>query len=272
MKKVCLYLISDSTGETVVSVAKSAFAHFKDVIVEEHLWVLFRTEEHIKKLKLELEKKPGIVMYTLVDSESIEKVREVCRENKVPCIPVLAKIVAEIQSYLQMDTINQPGRQHALNEQYFSRIDAINYALSHDDGQAPWGLEEADIILVGPSRTSKSPTCMYLAYRGYKSANIPYVKTSALPDNIFSLTKPLIIGLTINVENLMHIRKNRLKAINNSENLNYADEEKIREEIKESRSLYARCNWPIVDVTRSSVEETAARIIQLYEIKKNREK
>ncbi len=262
MKKFNLHLVSDSTGETVSSVARAAIAQFEDVQEEEFNWTLVRSKAQLDKVIESIHENPGVVMYTLVDTELREKLKLECARRGLPCIAVLANVVNELSSYLGMEVHALPGRQHELNEDYFSRVDAINYALAHDDGQGNWELEDADIILVGVSRTSKSPTCMYLAYKGYKTANVPFVLDCPLPPNLETLTKPLIVGLTINPERLQQIRKTRLQSINQEADTNYVDMEYMQREITESRKLYQKNRWPVIDVTKRSVEETAATIIQ----------
>lgn len=270
MKNIHIYLVSDSTGETVINVARSALAHFEDLHMEEHLWSLVRTKGQIDKLATALQKNKGIVMYTLVNEELQGYLREICSNLQILAIPVLLEVVSALSTYLGMKTINLPGRQHVLNEEYFTRISAINFALAHDDGQAYFDISNADIILVGPSRTSKSPTSIYLAYRGYKTANIPYVSGQKLPEIIEKLEKPLIVGLLVSPERLVDIRKNRINNLNDATNYNYIDYDKVQEEVLEAKKIYQKNKWPIIDVTKKSVEEAATNIISLYEQKKLR--
>jgi [pyruvate, water dikinase]-phosphate phosphotransferase / [pyruvate, water dikinase] kinase len=270
MKKFNLHLISDSTGETVSSVARAAIAQFDDVEPEEFSWTLVRTKTQMEKVIADLRQNPGPVMYTLVDNGLRDMLKMECARLSIPCIPVISGIVAELSSYLGQETHASPGRQHELNEDYFSRVDAINYALAHDDGQGHWELEQADIVLVGVSRTSKSPTCMYLAYKGYKTANVPFVLDIPLPPALEQIKKPLIVGLTISPDRLQQIRKTRLQSLKQEENTNYVEMEHLQREITESRKLYSKHRWPVIDVTKRSVEETAATIIQY--VKKHQEK
>ena len=270
MKNIHIYLVSDSTGETVINVARSALAHFEDLHMEEHLWSLVRTKGQIDKLATALQKNKGIVMYTLVNEELQGYLREICSNLQILAIPVLLEVVSALSTHLGMKTINLPGRQHVLNEEYFTRISAINFALAHDDGQAYFDISNADIILVGPSRTSKSPTSIYLAYRGYKTANIPYVSGQKLPEIIEKLEKPLIVGLLVSPERLVDIRKNRINNLNDITNYNYIDYDKVQEEVLEAKKIYQKNKWPIIDVTKKSVEEAATNIISLYEQKKLR--
>lgn len=261
MKEFHLHLVSDSTGETVSSVARAALAQFEGVEPREHVWSLVRTRGQMEKIIASLDTYPGIVVFTLVDNELRETLRQACAKRALPCIPVLSHVIREFSGYLQVEATGASGAQHELSEDYFTRVDAINFALEHDDGQGTWELEQADIVLVGVSRTSKSPTCVYLAYRGFKAGNVPYVPGVPLPDIVEQLKKPLIVGLTIDASRLLDIRKTRLVAMNQSVDTDYVREERVREEIEETRRLYRKNGWPVIDVTRRSVEETAALII-----------
>lgn len=262
MKKINIHLVSDSTGETVGNVARAALVQFDDVEAEEFVWTLVRSPAQLEKVVQGIREKPGVVMYTLVDNALRDALKLECARRGVPCIGVIAGVVSELSTYLGQETHALPGKQHALDEEYFTRVDAINYALAHDDGQAHWDLEEADIVLVGVSRTSKSPTCMYLAYKGYKTANIPFVLDCPLPPSLETLKKPLIVGLTIRPDRLQQIRKTRLQSLKSEQDTNYVDMEMLQREIAESRKLFSRHRWPVIDVTQRSVEETAATILQ----------
>ncbi len=270
MKNFNLHLVSDSTGETVGSVARAALVQFDNVEPEEFLWTLVRSKSQMDKVIEGIAQNPGPVLFTLVDSAIRDQLKMECAKRNLPCIAVIAGVVSELSGYLGQETHASPGKQHELNEEYFTRVDAINYALAHDDGQGHWDLEEADIILVGVSRTSKSPTCVYLAYKGFKSANIPFVIDCPLPPSLEELKKPLIVGLTINPERLLQIRKTRLQSINQEMDTNYVDMEYMEREIAQSRKLFQKNRWPVIDVTKRSVEETATTIIQYF--KKHREK
>jgi regulator of PEP synthase PpsR (kinase-PPPase family) len=262
MKKFNLHLISDSTGETVGSVARAALAQFENVEPDEYNWTLVRTKTQMEKVIESIRDNPGAVMYTLVDNGLRDMLKMECARRGLPCIAIISTVVAELSSYLGLETHAQPGKQHELNEDYFSRVDAINYALSHDDGQSHWDLGEADIVLVGVSRTSKSPTCMYLAYKGFKTANIPLVPGCPLPPSLEEIKKPLVVGLTISADRLQQIRKTRLQSLTQDQDTDYVDMDRLQEEITESRKLFTKYKWPVIDVTRRSVEETAATIIQ----------
>lgn len=265
MKLFHLHLVSDSTGETVSSVSRAALAQFEDVDAHEHIWSLVRTKAQMERVITGIHSHPGMVLYTIVDKKLRDQLKAECLKMNVPCIPAIAGIISEMANYLGAKVTNLPGRQHELNQDYFDRVEVINFALAHDDGQAHWDLEEADVVLVGPSRTSKSPTCIYLAYRGYKAANIPYVRGCPLPPELETLKQPLIVGLTIDVERLLQIRRTRLQSLKQEEHTNYIDVEEVKKEIADSRRFYMQHRWPVIDVTRRSVEETSAQIIQLHQ-------
>lgn len=261
-----LYLISDSTGDTVCSVARSAVSQFPGVDVQEHIWPLIRTSGQMEKVLSLIKEHPGPVLYTIVNSELRDQLKSYCRNIGVPCISVLSRVVNELSTYLHLKASPKLAGRHELDDEYFSRVEAISFMISHDDGQSLHDLGEADIILVGVSRTSKSPTCVYLAYRGYNAANVPYVPGVPLPDELFGLTHPMIVGLTIQPERLMQVRKNRLLSVYEQHNeTSYVDEEVIQEEIDEARRYFVKRGWPVIDVTRKSVEETSATIIKLYQ-------
>lgn len=262
MRLFHLHLVSDSTGETVASVARASLAQFDNVTTQEHVWSLVRTQGQLEKVINSLDMFPGMVMFTLVDPEMRESLRQACAARGLPCVPVLSHVIREMGNYLNQSATGHAGAQYELSEDYFARIEAINFALEHDDGQATWELESSDIVIVGPSRTSKSPTCVYLAYRGYKAANVPYVPNCPLPDNLTNLKQPLVVGLTISGERLIDIRTTRLAAMNQDMRTDYIDEEAVREEIEASKKLFRAQGWPVIDVTRRSVEETATLMIQ----------
>ncbi|MCE3231860.1 MAG: phosphotransferase [Rickettsiaceae bacterium] len=267
-----LHLISDSTGETVSSVARAALAQYEGVEVEEHNWSLVRTRGQVDKVLENVRKNGGFVMYTMADRNLRHHIKQSCNAMDIPCVSVLSKVITDLSSFLdKKTTAHQPGKQHELDEEYFSRVEAINFALAHDDGQSVWDLEEADVVLIGASRTSKSPTSMYLAYRGYRAANVPYVSGVPLPEIIETLKKPLIIGLTISPDVLVQIRKNRLLSINEEKTTDYVDIDKVKEELIEVRKIFTKNKWPVIDVTRRSVEETTATIIQYFQKKKETE-
>ncbi len=262
-KVINLHLISDSTGETLSSVARAALSQFEGVNTNDFIWPLIRTHGQLQKAMDCVEKNPGIVLYTIVKNDLTKIIKKKCYDLKIPCISVLSHIIGEFANYLQMDISHTIGRQHILDNEYFSRVEAINYTINHDDGQGAWDLYDADIVVIGVSRTSKSPTCVYLSCRGYKAANIPFVALDLIPESIYELKKPLIVGLTIDPNKLSQIRQSRLKYLKQDLDSGYVDIDKIKHEISEARKLLNRLECPIIDVTRSSVEETAAKIIQL---------
>ncbi len=271
-KIVNIHLISDSTGETLSSVARAVLSQFEGVESNDFIWPLIRTKPQLEKVMDSIAKAPGIVMYTILHDELIESLKRQCYEMKIPCIPVLSHIIGEFSNYLGMNISHTIGRQHLLDGEYFSRVEAISYTLTHDDGQSAWDLYDADIVVIGVSRTSKSPTSVYLSCRGHKTANIPFVSLATIPTTVYDLKKPLIVGLTINPEKLVQIRQTRLSSIGQEAVSDYVDIESIKNEIAESRKLFAKLNCPVIDVTKRSVEETAAKIIQLLQEKRIKEK
>jgi regulator of PEP synthase PpsR (kinase-PPPase family) len=225
-----------------------------------------RTPGQVDKALEGIKKNPGFVMYTLVGGNIRKLLKEGCEDLNVPCISVLTRVISDLSLYLGKKASDVfAGKQHELDERYFSRVEALNYSLAHDDGQSVWDLDEADIIIVGASRTSKSPTSMYLAHRGYRTANVPYVPGVELPETLFSAKQSLVVGLTISPESLIQIRKNRLLSLNENEETLYTDKETIRDELLQAKRLFAKNGWPMIDVTRRSIEETSANIIQYYE-------
>lgn len=259
-----LHLVSDSTGETVSSISRSVLSQFDQIECNEHIWSLVRTKGQMERVIEGIQRHPGIVMYTIIDHGLQELLVEACRELNIPCVAVLSRVVMELSRFLGVEAKATVGRQYELDEEYFSRVEAVNFTLAHDDGQLTDELEEADIVLVGVSRTSKTPTSVYLSYRGYNVANVPYVAGCPLPDTLFHLKRPLVVGLVISPDRLLQIRKSRLMSLNENRETSYVDMDAIKEEIQEARKLFAKYKWPVIDVTRKSVEETTARIMQLY--------
>lgn len=270
-KRINLHLISDSTGETLSSVARAVLSQFEGVESNDFIWPLIRNKAQLEKVKDSITKNPGIVLYTILQDDLIELLKNHCYELQVPCIPVLSRIITEFSNYLGMNISHSIGRQHILDEEYFSRVEAINYTLNHDDGQSAWDLYDADVVIVAVSRTSKSPTSVYLSCRGYKTANVPFVTMDTVPESLYDLKKPLIVGLTINPEKLVQIRQSRLTSIGQDTATDYINIESVKNEVAESRKLFAKLGCPIIDVTKRSVEETAAKILQLLQEKRNSE-
>ncbi|MFZ8864746.1 MAG: pyruvate, water dikinase regulatory protein [Rickettsiales bacterium] len=272
-KKINIHLISDSTGETLGAISRAVISQFRGVESNEFMWSLVRTKKKMKEVIEKIKEQRGIVLYTILSQELLDLLLEECKKHQIATIPALDEIIEKFSKYIGQEIINKPGRQHILDQDYFKKIEAINYTISHDDGQKIEGIEEADVIIIGPSRTSKSPTCIYLSHRGLKAANIPYISGVLLPEKITQIKNSLIIGLTINSEALIQIRKNRIKILgqNISSGNEYIDYESVDKEVKEARKYYLQHNWPIIDVSKKSIEETAAAIIEkYYEFKKKR--
>jgi regulator of PEP synthase PpsR (kinase-PPPase family) len=263
-----VHLISDSTGETVSSVTRAALAQFSGINPQEKAYNLIRSKAQLERVLQEIDATKGPVIYTLVKKEMRDMVHQFCDKAGLPCISVLGNAISQFSSYLKMPISSEPGRQHELNDNYFTKMEAVNFALTHDDGQNVWNLNSADIILTGPSRTSKSPTCIYLANKGYKVANVPLVMGIEPPTELFQATRPLIVGLTIDPKRLLEIRHSRIATMGGDDNINYVDEEQVAKEIITTKRLFAKHHWATIDVTRKSIEETSAHIIQLL---KNRE-
>jgi [pyruvate, water dikinase]-phosphate phosphotransferase / [pyruvate, water dikinase] kinase len=259
-----LHLVSDATGETLITVARAAVAQYETVAAVEHVYPLVRTTKQLERVIAEIEAAPGIVLYTLLEGALTDRLEFKCREIGVPCLSVLGPVLRLLQAYLGAETTPKIGAQHMLNAEYFRRIDALNYTMLHDDGQQVGNLEEADVVLLGVSRTSKTPTSIYLANRGVKTANVPLITGMPLPPQIERLEKPLVVGLYASPERIVQIRQNRLLGLNAQvEDDPYVDRQAVAEEIAFSRRLCARHNWPSIDVTRRSIEETAAAVMAL---------
>jgi [pyruvate, water dikinase]-phosphate phosphotransferase / [pyruvate, water dikinase] kinase len=259
-----LHLVSDSTGETLIAASRAASAQYQGVASIEHVYPLVRTPAQLDRVITEIDNAPGIVLFTLVDSELSRRLEESCATSGSPCLSVLGPILTLFKSYLGQNSTPRAGAQHMLNADYFKRIDALNYSMMSDDGQLPENLEHADIVLVGVSRTSKTPTSIYLANRGYKTANIPLVPHVPLPHALAYLRHPLVVGLIASVDRIVQIRQNRLLSLNSDARTNYVDRMAVMEEIAASRRLFAEQGWPTIDVTRRSIEETAAAVLDLY--------
>lgn len=260
-----LHLVSDSTGETLKSVARAAIVQFANAAAEqrEHGWALVRTPGVMERVIQAIAATRGIVLYTVVDPELREMLVDSCRKIGVPCVAVLDPVIQALSLFLGQQAQGLPGRQHELDAEYFKRIDAMNYTLAHDDGQVPEDLDTADLILLGVSRTSKTPTSIYLANRGVKVVNIPVIPGVDLPPQLFDIRKPLVVGLTTNPERLIQIRMNRLASLNQNAETSYVDPDAVREEIIKARRLYNDNGWHVIDVSRRSIEETAAAILNL---------
>jgi [pyruvate, water dikinase]-phosphate phosphotransferase / [pyruvate, water dikinase] kinase len=259
-----LHLVSDSTGETLIAASRAASAQYQGVASIEHVYPLIRTTAQLDRVIGEIENAPGIVLFTLVDSDLSKRLEEGCAASGSPCLSVLGPILTLFKSYLGQNSTPRAGAQHMLNAEYFKRIDALNFSMISDDGQAAENLENADIVLLGVSRTSKTPTSIYLANRGYKTANVPLVPHVPLPRAIDHLRRPLIVGLIASADRIVQIRQNRLLSLNADSETEYVDRAAVAEEVAASRRLFAERGWPTIDVTRRSIEETAAAVLDLY--------
>jgi hypothetical protein len=265
MTKFHLHLVSDATGETLDSIAKAALVQFAEAEAAVHMWSLVRAQRQLEQVLLAVDDYPGLVLFTLVDADLRRELEDGCRRLQVPCIGVLDPVMMALSSYLGAESQNLPGMQHALDADYFDRIDAMNYCMAHDDGQLPNDLSTADVILVGVSRTSKTPTCIYLANRGIKAANIPYVPNVQLPEVLQQDADTLIVGLTTSPDRLVQIRRSRLLSLKQDIETEYVDLEFVKDEVATARRLFTRNNWPVIDVSRRSIEETAAAIMTLHQ-------
>jgi regulator of PEP synthase PpsR (kinase-PPPase family) len=259
-----LHLISDATGETLITVARAAAAQYAKVSAVEHVYPLVRTGKQLDRVLTEIEEAPGVVLYTLLEEGLVSRLEGKCRELGLPCLSILGPVLQLFQSYLGSEKSHRVGAQHVLNAEYFKRIDALNYTMLHDDGQNVDGLESADVVLVGVSRTSKTPTSIYLANRGVKTANIPLIPSITPPPQLELLERPLVVGLYASPERIVQIRQNRLLGLRaHKDDDQYIDRQAVAEEVAFSRRLCARHNWPLIDVTRRSIEETAAAVMKL---------
>ena len=258
-----MHLVSDATGETLNMVARAAAAYYADYYPIEHIYALVRTPQQLERVFSEVERQPGIVLYTLADGALRSKLEDGCRQFGIPYISILDPLISSLETYLNAKSRPHIGGQHALNDQYFRRIDALNYSLLHDDGQHLEDLESADVVIVGVSRSSKTPTSIYLAIRGFKTANVPLVPGIDLPAQLFGLERPLIVGLTASAERISQIRQHRLLGLSAGKETGYADRQIIASELVHAREICSGRGWPMIDVTRRSIEETAAAIINL---------
>jgi len=259
-----LHLVSDSTGETLITVARAACAQYVNASPVEHVYPAVRTNKQLDRVVAEIEAAPGVILYTLLDQSLIARLEDRCRELGLPCLSILGPVLRLFQSYLGAESTHKVGAQHILNAEYFKRIDALNYTMMHDDGQLADDLEIADVILVGVSRTSKTPTSIYLANRGVKTANIPLVPGMPPPAALQTVRRPLVVGLFASPERIVQIRQNRLLGLNaHRDDDQYIDRQAVAEEIAFSRRLCSKHEWPLIDVTRRSIEETAAAIMSL---------
>jgi regulator of PEP synthase PpsR (kinase-PPPase family) len=266
-----IYLISDSTGETLDRVFLAIKAQFKNIEYDVKSYFFTRTENQVSKIMDEARKNDNaIILYTIVDTSLAKFLANKGDEKKIPCFSVLGNLITNFSKLLNQKASHIPSGQHALNEEYYKRIEAIQFTMAHDDGNLVEDIDKADLILLGVSRTSKTPTSIYLANKGYKTLNIPLVNEQSIPESLKKNPKlSCVVGLTTEPQRLVDIRKNRMNALKEKENTNYTNINKIEKEINEAKKTFIKYKWPTIDVTRKSVEETAASIIKIYEINKN---
>ena len=243
--------------------ARACLVQFDGAQAVEHVWSMVRTRSQIERVIAGVEANRGVVLFTLVSDTLRGLLQEGCRRIQAPAIPVLDPVIGALASYLGRESRGLPGKQHLLDSEYFARIDAMTFALNHDDGQSSWGLNDADVCLVGVSRTSKTPTCLYLANRGIKAANVPFVPGVPLPPELLEAKHPLIVGLTNDPERLIQLRRNRLDLLHHDQATEYTNIDAVRAEVREARRVFVERHWPVIDVTRRSIEETAAAIMKL---------
>ena len=269
-----VYLVSDSTGETLDRIFLALKAQFKNIEYKVHQYSFTRTENQILKIiDICKKKKSSIILYTIVDTKLTKYLNVITEKEKIPCFGVLGDLMLSFSKLHNQEASHIPSGQHILNKEYYERIEAIQFTMNHDDGNLIKDINKSDIILLGVSRTSKTPTSIYLANRGYKTSNIPLVNQNSLPIILKKNPKLIcIVGLTTEPERLVDIRKNRINVLKGKENTSYTNYEKISKEIIEAKKLFKKYNWPTVDVTRKSVEETAASVIKIYEISKNNDR
>ena len=269
-----VYLVSDSTGETLDRIFLALKAQFKNIEYKVYQYSFTRTENQISKIiDICKKKKNSIILYTMVDTKLTKYLTVITEKEKIPCFGVLGDLILSFSKLHNQEASHIPSAQHILNKEYYERIEAIQFTMNHDDGKLIKDINKSDIILLGVSRTSKTPTSIYLANRGYKTSNIPLVNQNSLPIILKKNPKLIcIVGLTTEPERLVDIRKNRINVLKGKENTSYTNYEKISKEIIEAKKLFKKYNWPTVDVTRKSVEETAASVIKIYEISKNNDR
>lgn len=258
-----IHLVSDSTGETLNAMARAVCARFNNVLPIEHIYALVRSSRQLERALAEIANAPGVVLHTIVDERLRASLEQGCQKLEMPCFGALDPMISALSWYLGAPLSTRVGAQYALDTDYFNRMDALSYALGHDDGQGGQDLSNADVVLVGVSRTSKTPTCIYLAHRGVRAANVPLIPSSAAPQALLALKGVPVVGLTVSPDRLVQIRRNRLRSAKENRDNAYVDTEAVRAEIVAARRLFERYGWPVIDVTRRSVEETAAAVINL---------
>jgi [pyruvate, water dikinase]-phosphate phosphotransferase / [pyruvate, water dikinase] kinase len=258
-----LHLVSDATGETLNAVAKAAVAQFEGVEVQEHFYALVRSQRQLQRVMDHIREQPGLVLFTLVNPELRRELEAHCAQLGLPCQGVLDSPIAIMRQYLGAAESHRPGGQHEVDQRYLQRIEALNFTITHDDGQARETLDDAEVILVGASRTSKTPTCVYLAIRGVRAANVPIVPGIPLPPQLLKTKHPLIVGLWASPDRLVQVRRNRLTTLGEVRDTSYVDADSVRAEVMATRKLFDSQGWSAIDVSRRSVEETAAAVLNL---------
>jgi regulator of PEP synthase PpsR (kinase-PPPase family) len=256
-----LHLVSDATGETLNAVAKAVCAQFEGIEVREHIYALVRSQRQLRRAMDHIREQPGLVFFTLVNPELRRELETYCGTLGIVAQGVLDGPTATMRQFLGASETHRPGGQHEVDQRYLQRIEALNFTIAHDDGQALDVLDSADVVLVGASRTSKTPTCVYLAIRGVRAANIPIVPNVPLPPVLFAARKPLIVGLWASPDRLVQVRRNRLSNLGEVRDTNYVDLDSVRSEVAATRRLFEAQGWPAIDVSRRSVEETAATVM-----------
>ena len=270
-KNLTLHLVSDSTGETLKAVSAAAAAQFSDVDYQQKTYPMVRTITQLERVFKNIKDEKGVVFCTLVEEEVREKLERFCKKEKILYLPVMENIVSVLEKYTGFEAINKPGGQHVLNDDYFKRIEAINYTLEHDDGQSQLDLERADVIIVGVSRTSKTPTCIYLANQGIKAANYPLVPHVGISKELDNIKNTQVVALITSANTLVEIRRKRSieLGLENKDN-DYVDIHKVEEEIISAKRIFANKGWPVIDITRRSVEETASAIMNILSLKEEK--
>ncbi|WP_045834773.1 pyruvate, water dikinase regulatory protein [Hyphomicrobium sp. 99] len=263
-----MHLVSDATGETLAAIAKAAIVQYQNIRAIEHVHPLVRTQRQLKRVLADIEAEPGIVLYTVVNQALAVELEQHCQKLKIPCLAVLRPIMQVFESYLGAPQTPTVAGQHVLDADYFRRIDAMNFTMAHDDGRLPDNLSDADIILLGISRTSKTPTSLYLAQRGYKTTNLPLVPQVKLPEQLFRQHTAFVVCLIANVDRIADVRRNRAILMADRDLETYVDRDTISAEIAYTRKIAAQYGWPIIDVTRRSIEESATMILKLLNDRK----
>ncbi|HEY1560710.1 MAG TPA: pyruvate, water dikinase regulatory protein [Caulobacteraceae bacterium] len=258
-----VHLVSDSTGETLNAMARAVCARFNNVLPIEHIYALVRSQKQLERALGEISEAPGVVLHTIVDQSLRSALESGCQKLDMPCIGALDPLVSILSRYLGAPLSTRVGAQYSMDTDYFNRMEALSFALGHDDGQGGPDLTRADVVLVGVSRTSKTPTCIYLAHRGVRAANVPLVPSADLPASLSTLDGVPVVGLTVSPDRLVQLRRNRLRALREERDSSYVDSESVRAETIAARRLFDRRGWPVIDVTRRSVEETAAAVINI---------